>query len=73
MKLRKKPKATDINLIAHTIVNAATEEKNPEAVIIGRIGGKKGGKSRAKKLTSEQRRKIAKIAAEARWKKTDDR
>lgn len=73
MKERKKPKATDLNLIAHSIVDAATEEKNPEAVMIGRIGGKKGGKSRATKLTPEQRREIAKIAARARWKKTDNR
>lgn len=36
-----------------------------------RAGGLAGGKSRAKKLTSEQRREIAKIAASARWKKRD--
>ena len=34
-----------------------------------RVGGLKGGKARAKMLTPEQRRKIAKAAAEARWKK----
>ncbi len=70
MKMRKKPKATDISLIAHAIVEAAIEEKNPDAVTIGRIGGEKGGKSRAKKLTSQQRSKIAKLAAHARWKKS---
>ena len=32
MKMRKKPKATDISLIAHAIVEAAIEEKNPDAV-----------------------------------------
>lgn len=31
--------------------------------------GKKGGKARAKKLTSEERSEIARIAAQARWKK----
>jgi len=31
--------------------------------------GKKGGPARAKKLTAEQRRAIAKKAAEARWGK----
>ena len=72
MKQRKKPKATDLNLIAKTIVDAATNEKNPDAVTVGRIGGKKGGKARAKKLTPEQRSEIAKIAAQARWKKTDN-
>lgn len=35
-----------------------------------RKGGLKGGKSRAKKLTPEQRHEIAKLAARARWKKS---
>ncbi|HEY7428371.1 MAG TPA: hypothetical protein VH682_29330 [Gemmataceae bacterium] len=43
--------------------------KNPAAVALGRLGGKKGGEARAKKLTAERRREIAKKAAEARWKK----
>ncbi len=34
-----------------------------------RKGGLKGGKARAMKLTPKQRSEIAKIAAEARWKK----
>jgi hypothetical protein len=34
-----------------------------------RAGGLKGGKARASVLTPEQRRKIAKAAAAARWKK----
>ncbi len=71
MKFRKKMKARDISLIAHAVVEAATEEKNPDAVVIGGIGGKKGGKSRAKKLTPEQRSEIARLAAQARWKKTN--
>lgn len=33
-------------------------------------GGLKGGKARAKKLTKEERTEIAKVAAEARWKKS---
>ncbi len=37
--------------------------KNKAAVELGR----KGGKARAEKLTSEQRAKIAKKAAKARW------
>lgn len=69
MKKRKKPKAKDISLIAHAIVEATIEEKNPDAVTIGKIGGKKGGKSRAKKLTPKQRSEIARLAAQARWKK----
>lgn len=44
------------------------EGKNPNAVALGRLGGIKGGKARAEKLTPEQRREIAKKAAAARWK-----
>jgi hypothetical protein len=43
--------------------------KNPAAVSLGRLGGLKGGKARAKKLSKEQRSEIAKRAAQARWKK----
>ena len=42
-------------------------EKNPAAVALGRLGGKKGGKARAAKLTKEQRSEIARKAARARW------
>lgn len=45
------------------------EEKNPAAVALGRLGGKKGGPARAEALTPEERSAIAKKAAEARWKK----
>ena len=41
--------------------------KNPNAVALGRLGGKKGGKARAVKLAPEQRSEIAKKAAAARW------
>ena len=36
---------------------------------VKRKGGLKGGKARAKKLTSAERIEIARLAAEARWKK----
>jgi hypothetical protein len=45
------------------------EEKNPAAVELGRLGGRKGGKARAEKLSPERRRETAKKAAEARWAK----
>jgi hypothetical protein len=35
----------------------------------GRIGGKKGGKARAQRMTAEQRREAARKAVEARWKR----
>lgn len=44
-------------------------EKNPHAVALGRLGGQKGGKARALSLCSERRKKIARGAAEARWKR----
>jgi len=48
------------------------EGKNPAAVALGRLGGLKGGKARALKLTAQQRQEIARKAAEARWNKDDD-
>jgi hypothetical protein len=33
----------------------------------GRLGGLKGGQARAESLTPEQRKEIAKKAAQARW------
>lgn len=41
--------------------------KNPAAVALGRLGGLKGGRARAAKLTSKERSAIAKKAALARW------
>jgi hypothetical protein len=42
--------------------------RNPHAVALGRIGGKKGGTSRAASLSPAKRKAIAKKAANARWK-----
>ena len=47
------------------------EGKNPAAVELGRLGGKKGGKARAAKLTAEERSAQAKKAAQARWSERD--
>ena len=43
--------------------------KNPAAVALGRLGGLKGGKSRAATLTPAKRKAIAKAAAAKRWGK----
>ena len=43
--------------------------KNPAAVALGRLGGKKGGKARAMKLSAERRTEIARKAAMVRWNK----
>jgi len=42
-------------------------EKNPNAVALGKLGGSKGGKVRAAKLTPEERSESARKAAIARW------
>ena len=42
-------------------------EKNPNAVALGKLGGSKGGKVRAAKLTPEERSESARKAAVVRW------
>ena len=70
----------DLNQIAFRVVQQATgqmpkeeppPEKNPAAVTLGRLGGLKGGKARAEKLSSAKRKAIAKKAAKARWGQKD--
>lgn len=78
----KKKRPQDENMLAHAIVQEAVGDapegehdelivpvKNPAAVELGRRGGLKGGKARAKKLTRAQRVAHAKKAANARWGK----
>jgi hypothetical protein len=48
---------------------ASIRKKSPPSR--GRTGGMKGGAARAKKLTPGQRTDIARIAASARWKKSN--
>jgi hypothetical protein len=47
----------------------AIREKNPHAMALGKMGGSKGGKVRAARLTSEERSASARKAAIARWAK----
>jgi hypothetical protein len=72
----KRPR--DVNQLAKLIVDVATgaapkpeppneEEKNPAAVALGRLGGLKGGKARAKKLGKKRLSAIGKKGARARW------
>jgi hypothetical protein len=42
--------------------------KNPVAVALGKLGGRKGGAARAAALSPAKRKAIAKKAARARWK-----
>jgi len=70
---KKEPK--DINELAFDIVDELTSDKpreeppqkSPAAVEFGRLGGLKGGKARAEKLSPKKRKEIAKKAAAARW------
>jgi hypothetical protein len=51
-------------------------EKNPNAVALGKLGGSKGGKMRAARLSPEERSASARKAALARWarlKKTTEK
>jgi hypothetical protein len=68
----------DLNETAFDIVQAATRqgekpkqagqgEPNATAADRGRLGGKKGGRARADKLSPERRAEIAKKAAAKRW------
>jgi hypothetical protein len=47
----------------------AKAEKNPAAVALGRLGGLKGGKARAERLSAKKRKEIAQKAAQTRWSK----
>ncbi len=73
---RKRP--SDPNRLAAAVVAEATgetepeeeseaPEKNPAAVALGRLGGLKGGRARADKLSPRRRVQIAIKAARARW------
>ena len=70
---KKLPK--DPNQLGAEIVRLSTEEPRPASSIkeylaaIGRKGGLKGGKARANKLSTKERKQIAGHAAKARWSK----
>ena len=84
MPKRSRRKA-DLNELARAIVDRAVgavmtepeevpgDGKNPAAVALGRLGGKKGGPARAAKLTPEARQRSARKAAIARWEKAKKR
>jgi hypothetical protein len=79
-KRSSKARETDPNVRAFMTVMRATgqvpdedapaaPEKNPNAVALGKLGGLKGGKARAKALSATKRKAIAKKAARARWQR----
>lgn len=62
-----------IQLVASAaiLIQVLLHQENPTAVALGRLRCKKEGPARAKKLTSERRKAIAKKAAQARWKNNE--
>ena len=81
MQKRSSKKRMDTNQLAAYITDEATGEllnkatqegKNPAAVLLGRLGGLKGGKARAASLSAEKRSEIAKKAAQTRWRKQQE-
>jgi hypothetical protein len=75
---KRSSRPRDLNQLAKLITDQATGQappelasrkdgKNPAAVALGRLGGLKGGKVRAEKLSERKRKQIAKKAAAARW------
>jgi hypothetical protein len=73
--LRRSKMPRDVNQLAKMIVDMSTGEappeppdtRNPAAVALGKLGGAKGGKARARKLSAKRRKEIAKKAAAKRW------
>ena len=73
-KKRQPEQPKDHNVLAKNIVDTATDSdenvgKNPAAVLLGRLGGLKGGPARARKLSAKKRKEIARKAALVRWHK----
>lgn len=63
-------KATGNNeAIAIIEETTTTISKNPHAHALSALGASKGGKARAKKLSTKRKREIARKAARARWEK----
>jgi hypothetical protein len=68
----REKKEHDFSVTAFRVVQEATgqsKKRNFDAVALGRLGGLKGGKARAEKLSPERRKEIAVKGARARWGK----
>jgi hypothetical protein len=81
-KTKREGTAHDFTVTARRVVEQAIGEKldgsplddpnagkNPAAVALGRLGGAKGGRARAERLSARRRREIARRAAKTRWQK----
>ena len=79
MRRSSKPPKDPNELAARIVEMSTAEVQEPRAgatavskylAEIGRKGGLKGGKARAKKLSAAKKKAIARKAAKARWGKT---
>ena len=80
---KRKKKEDDFAVNAFRIYQEAKDQVVPkpepkpkktfDPVALGHLGGLKGGKARAERLTPKQRSDIAKRAAEARWGRGGDK
>jgi hypothetical protein len=72
-KERKSAKSHDFMAVARRVVEEAIGEHLDGSALPKKtrraVGGRKGGRARATALTPDQRSDIARIAAQARWKK----
>jgi hypothetical protein len=77
-RISRPKRPSDINQLAHQLVQESTQESGPEPPIsksdisrvmaaMGRKGGQIGGKRRLETMTPEERREVAAKAAKARW------
>jgi len=75
--MKRSPMPRDPNQRAKAVVDLATGQRAPEpervkdpaAIARGHLGGIKGGKARAAKMTAAERSESARRAANARWER----
>jgi len=82
MTAKRPSRPRDPNQLAKLISDITTGDQSDRivlddgrdlaAVLLGRRGGLKGGRARAEKLSADERRQIARKAAQARWGVRDD-
>ncbi len=78
MAMKRTPRPRDPIQLAKFIGDIATGQvpdavddgKDAAASELGRLGGIKGGKARAERMTAEERSQGAKKAAQERWRKS---
>jgi hypothetical protein len=76
-RISKNKRPKDVNQLAHHLVELSAQDALPaptkdqiSALMaqMGRKGGKIGGKRRLETMSARERRRVAKKAADARWR-----